>query len=139
MESVRRGRPFASAAARPSIVKRFERPERVLRSELGRLELITVGGHAIGKGIYAPGWRWSHSGATGTRLSGLPDHLGVVLSGRLKVQNPNGEETDLVPGDFFSTAGEADVWVVGYRTCEILYLSGVEALIQRMDSTRKEE
>lgn len=135
MESVRRGRPVVSAAPAASIVKRFENPERVLTFERGRLELITVGGSAIGKGSYAPGWRWS----TGVTRIGVPDHLGVVLSGRVKVRNPGGAETDLVPGDFFSISGEEDLWVVGYRTCEILYLSGVEALVQQLNSIHKEE
>jgi hypothetical protein len=139
MESVRRGRTEASATPDSSIVKRFENPERILAFDYGRLEIITVGGRPIGKGSYAPGWRWSHGGAAGAVQNRLPDHIGVVLSGRIKVRNSKGQETDLVPGDFFSIAGEGDAWVVGYRTCEILYLSGVEALVQQLNSLRKEE
>src|SRR5256885_9982629 len=32
--------------------------------------------------------------------------------------------SDLTPGDFFHVATEYDSWVVGYRPCEVLYVSG---------------
>lgn len=117
-----------------SIVKRFDKPEKVLLFDKGRLELITVGGWVIGKGSYSPGWRWSHvaSAAPGSS-EGPPNHVGVVLSGRAKVAiGGEGQEIDLTPGDFFHLAIEYDTWVVGYRTCEVLYLSGVEALADRV-------
>jgi hypothetical protein len=115
-----------------SIVKRFDSAERVLSFEQGRLDVIMVGGRAIGKGSYAPGWRWSRVAQAGAGRRGLPEHVGVVLSGRAKVRIQGGSEVDLMPGDFFHITTEEDAWVVGYRPCEILYLSGVEALIQQL-------
>ena len=115
------------------VVKRFDTPERVLVFDQGRLELITVGGRAIGKGSYAPGWRWSRCAAGAT--SSRDTHMGVVLSGRVKLQLQDGSEIDLTPGDFFHVAAEFDEWVVGYRPCEILYLSGVETLIRRVEQS----
>ncbi len=115
-----------------SIVKRFDSAERVLSFEQGRLDVIMVGGRAIGKGSYAPGWRWSRVALAGAARRGLPEHVGVVLSGRAKVRIHGGSEIDLMPGDFFHITTEEDAWVVGYRPCEILYLSGVEALIQQL-------
>ena len=117
-----------------SIVKRFDAPEKVLLLDKGRLELITVGGRAIGKGSYSPGWRWSHAFTASTRpTDGPPEHVGVVLSGRAKVLLAGGREVDITPGDFFHIASEYDSWVVGYRPCEVLYLSGVEALVGRVN------
>jgi len=126
--------PAAADAA--SIVKRFDNPEKVLMFDQGRLEMITVGGRAIGKGSYAPGWRWSRC-ATSSAPAGarLPEHVGVVLTGRAKVLIHEGSEIDLNPGDFFHITAEDDEWVVGYRPCEILYLSGVEALIHQLHRT----
>lgn len=118
----------ASTAELPSIVKRFDRPERVLLLENGRLEAITVGGRAIVKGSYAPGWRWSRLAAAARR--GLAGQVGVVLSGRITMRVLDGQEVDVTPGDFFHIRTEDEAWVVGYRPCEILYLSGVESLIQ---------
>jgi len=119
-----------------SIVKRFDNPERVLVLDQGRLEVITVGGKTLGKGSYAPGWKWSLC-ATAPALSGrgMPEHVGVVLSGRAKVLIHDGSEIELTPGGFFHITSEDDAWVVGYRPCEILYLSGVEALIKQLHRT----
>jgi len=122
-----------SASETALVVKRFDTPERVLVFDQGRLELMTVGGRAIGKGSYAPGWPWSRC-ATGpaSPADALAEHVGMVLSGRVKVQLPDGSEIDLTPGDFFQIAAEYDGWVVGYRPCEILYLSGVDAIVKRV-------
>jgi hypothetical protein len=38
-----------------------------------------------------------------------------------------------MPGDFFHIESEYDSWVVGYRPCEVLYVSGVEALVRRVE------
>ena len=122
-----------TAADATSIVKRFDNPEKVLMFDQGRLELITVGGRAIGKGSYSPGWRWSRCAtAPAPARSELPEHVGVVLTGRAKVLMREGSEIELLPGDFFHITAEEDEWVVGYRPCEILYLSGVEAMIKEL-------
>lgn len=117
-----------------SIVKRFDHPEKVLVLEKGRLEVITVGGKTLGRGSYAPGWRWSHAPTAVARPGDRPPaHVGVVLSGRAKVVVDEGREVDLTPGDFFHISSEYDSWVVGYRPCEVLYVSGIEALVHRME------
>lgn len=124
-----------SAETLALIVKRFDRPEQLLVFDSGRLEVITVGGRAIGKGSYAPGWRWSRCATQTAPLSGgLAEPVGVVLSGQARFAAPDGEEVDLHPGDLFQTPTTTtwDEWVVGQRPCEILYLSGVEALIRRL-------
>ncbi len=132
-------RQVAASSGRPEsggklIVKRFDAPEKVLVLDKGRLELITLGGAVIGRGSYSPGWRWSQVAPASARPGeGPPEHMGVVLSGRAKVQIDEGQEVDLTPGDFFHIASEYDSWVVGYRPCEVLYLDGVEALVNRVN------
>ncbi len=117
-----------------SIVKRFDEPEKRLVFDKGRLELITVGGRVIGKGSYAPGWRWSQVSTTPSGPRALmPEHVGVVLSGRAKMLLEGGREIEIMPGDFFHVATEYDLWVVGYRPCEVLYVSGIEALVNRVN------
>jgi hypothetical protein len=125
----------AGTAELTANIKRFERPEHLLVFDSGRLEVITVGGQAIGKGSYAPGWRWSRCAtSTASMRGGLSETVGVVLSGQARVKLREGDEVDLHPGDFFHTviASGHDEWVVGQRPCEILYLSGVEALIRQL-------
>jgi len=82
----------------------------------------------IGKGSYGPGWKWSRAAGGG----GLPAHVGVVLSGRAKARERAGRETDLLPGDCFHLTTATDLRVVGYRPCEILYVSGVEGLMHKL-------
>ncbi|HTR19869.1 MAG TPA: hypothetical protein VMH88_03370 [Gemmatimonadales bacterium] len=113
----------------PSIVKRFDTPERVLVFDHGRLEIITVGGKTLGRGSYGPGWRWSKAVTPGVHKP--PEHVGVVLSGRAKLVIDDAE-MDLTPGDFFHVATEFESWVLGYRPVEVLYVSGVEALVNRL-------
>ena len=115
-----------------TIVKRFDTPDRVVTFDNGRLEVITLGGRVIGRGSYGAGWRWSHAARVPARGERPPDHIGVLLSGRAKVIIGEAEEIDLAPGDFFHIATEFDGWVVGHRPCEVLYIDGVEALINRL-------
>jgi len=114
------------------VVKRFETPETVLRFDQGRLELVTLDGRLVGKGSYRPGWRWSQ--VTGPERRGRRplQQTGVILSGRAKIQIPDRGEVDLTPGDFFHVSSEYESWVVGYRPCEVLYIDGMEALVERL-------
>jgi hypothetical protein len=120
-----------TGAAADHSVRRFDVPERVLEFEGGRIEVITVGGVTLAKGSFAPGWRWSDRRSERPRSGKAPRFAGVVLSGRARVRAGDGTEFDVIPGDFFHSTTEDDCWVVGYRPCEILYLAGVEALIER--------
>ena len=115
-----------------SVLRRFDAPDRVVTVDHGRLEVITVGALVIGRGSYGPGWRWSQTARVPPHGERPPDHVGVVLSGRAKVVIEGAEEIDLTPGDFFHIATEFDGWVVGHRPCEVLYISGVEQLISRL-------
>jgi len=39
------------------ILKRFEQPDETRIFELGRFEVVTLGGMTIGRATYLPGWR----------------------------------------------------------------------------------
>lgn len=117
------------------MLRRFDVPDSIVTFDQGRLEVITVDGMVIGRGSYAPGWRWSHTAQAAVPGEARPDYVGVVLSGRAKVVIADGEEIDLTPGDFFHIGAEFDGWVVGQRPCEILYIKGVEQLMGRLRPT----
>lgn len=123
MSIVRQTSIPAPVAPTPSFVKRFDTPERSVGFGDGRLDIIEIGGRSVGKGSFAPGWKWTPT--PGVRSAGF---TGVVLSGRAKVKVKSGESADLAPGDFFAVTPEDECWVVGMRPCEILYLDGVQAL-----------
>ncbi len=118
--------PFVS----PCIIKRFDAPEQVLAFDNGRLEVIAIGDRLIGKGSYGAGWRWSVAANKAFLGDRSLDYVGIVLSGRAKVAIGE-HEFDLTPGDFFHVASELDLWVIGTRPCEVLYISGVEGLMNR--------
>lgn|SRR5690349_17676292 len=118
----------ASSTVSPvsTLVKRFDTPERSVGFGDGRLDVIAIGGRVIGKGSFAPGWKWTPE--PGLEAAGF---TGVVLSGRAKVKAKGGESADLTPGDFFTVKGEDECWVVGLRPCEILYVDGIDRLVER--------
>ena len=65
------------------ILKRFEQPDEVREFELGKFELVTLGGMTIGRATYQPGWKGSvHVGAALGQASCHVEHVGMVVSGR---------------------------------------------------------
>ena len=39
----------------------FGRPHEIRAFPQGKLELVTIGGATVGRGVFEPGWRWSTS------------------------------------------------------------------------------
>lgn len=74
---------------------------------------------AIGLGTYLPGWKWSlHIGAQ----SGKPSekHIGYVVSGCMTIEDSNGHESQIGPGEAFEVSPGHDAWVVGTVPCVAL-------------------
>ena len=70
----------------------------------------------IGFGTYHPGWRWSlHAGPQTGKAS--ENHIGYVISGRMMVQDPSGNEMAIEPGYAFEIAQGSDAWVIGNEPC----------------------
>ncbi|HET7815111.1 MAG TPA: cupin domain-containing protein [Candidatus Baltobacteraceae bacterium] len=84
----------------------------------GRLEVVTVAGHTIGKGTFEPGWTWSTSvkPIAQTDLCEA-EHLGCIVSGKMHVKMRDGTETDFVEGDALHLEPGHDAWVVGSEPC----------------------
>lgn len=63
---------------------------------------------------YDPGWRWSKDikPVAGTQSCQF-HHVGVTLSGRLRVQMQDGVELEVGPGEVFEFPPGHDAWVVG--------------------------
>lgn len=74
---------------------------------------------AVGKGEYLPGWQWSkHAGVQ----TGKPSerHIGYIISGKMRVKSPKGEELTVGAGEAFELSPGHDAWVVGNETCVAL-------------------
>jgi quercetin dioxygenase-like cupin family protein len=108
------------------VMKRFESPDETRRMVKGAFELVHLGGMAIGRATYEPGWRWSeHVGrALGQRYCTV-EHVGMVLSGTATAAFEDGRVTMLRAGDlFYIPPIPHDSWVVGGEPYVSLHLSG---------------
>jgi quercetin dioxygenase-like cupin family protein len=102
-------------------------PEETREFPRGRFELFRIGGVAIGRASYEPGWRWTeHVGPTaGTELCEV-EHVGLVVSGRAAVLMADGAERLLEPGDLFAIPPGHDSWVVGEEPYVSLHFLGAD-------------
>jgi class 3 adenylate cyclase len=94
--------------------QRFSQPTDVRTLPRGRIDVVELDNTVVGRMTYEPGWRWSVDirPIAGTETCQY-HHLGVTLSGRLRVQMPDGTELEIAPGDVFEIPPGHDAWVVG--------------------------
>jgi hypothetical protein len=91
----------------------------------GHLDVITLGGFTLGRGVYEPGWRWSDDvrPIAGTD-SCQTRHTGICVAGRMTVRAADGTETHIGPGDVCVIEPGHDAWTVGDEAC-VMYDTGV--------------
>jgi hypothetical protein len=92
----------------------FGDPKETREFELGKVELIEVGGGMVGRLTLQPGWRWSEHvrPIAGTEWCDAP-HFQYHVSGTLHVKMADGAEWDSGPGDVTNLPAGHDAWVVG--------------------------
>ena len=115
-----------SAAGVEVILKRFEQPDEVRAMANGKFEIVRLGGMAIGRATYEPGWKWSlHVGPTIGERRCHVEHLGIVISGHATAAFDDGRVFDLTAGTVFYIPPEPhDSWVVGNELYVSLHLMG---------------
>jgi hypothetical protein len=96
------------------ILKRFEQPDETRTMELGKYEVVRLGGLTIGRAIYQPGWKWSKHVGPGIGLSRCPvEHVGLVLTGEATAAFDDGRVIPLRAGNlFYIPPIPHDSWVV---------------------------
>jgi hypothetical protein len=110
-----------------AILKRFESPDEVREFELGRFELVHLGGMTIGRASYQPGWKWSqHVGAPLGQASCQVEHVGMVVSGCATAAMDDGRVFEMRGGDLFYIPPGHDSWVVGDEPYVSLHFSGAD-------------
>lgn len=108
-------------------IKRFDAAEEVRHFEKGKFELVRIGGMTIGRASYEPGWKWSvHVGPLTGAATCEVEHVGLVVSGRVKVLMNDGTEIEMGPGDLFSIGPGHDSWVVGDEPYVSLHFLGAD-------------
>jgi len=110
------------------ILKRFDHPDETREMELGRFELVRIGGVSIGRATYLPGWRWSEH--VGRRLGQARcdiEHVGLVLAGAATAAFEDGRVIEMREGDLFYVPPEPhDSWVVGDTPYVSLHFMGTD-------------
>lgn len=109
-------------------VRRFDAPDEHRTFPLGRFDLVTIGATTVGRAEYEPGWRWSeHVGAALGKRSCDVSHVGLVLSGRNRIEMDDGRVIEVGPGDLFEIGPGHDSVVVGDEPYVSVHLLGGEA------------
>ena len=109
------------------VLKRFDSPDEVREFELGRFELVDLGGMTIGRATYQPGWKWSvHVGAPLGQTSCHVEHVGMVVSGCAAAGMDDGRVVEMRAGDLFYIAPGHDSWVVGEEPYVSLHFLGAD-------------
>ena len=108
------------------VLKRFDAPDEVREMELGRFEIVCVGGMTIGRATYQPGWRWSqHVGQNLGQTHCNVEHVGMVVSGTATAAFEDGTVKHLTPGTlFYIPQTPHDSWVVGDEEYVSLHFLG---------------
>jgi uncharacterized RmlC-like cupin family protein len=110
------------------ILKRFDSPDEIREFELGRFEVVTIGGMTIGRATYQPGWKWSeHVGKPIGQSRCQVEHVGLVVSGCATAAIEDGRVVEMRAGDiFYIPPGPPghDSWVVGDEPYVSLHFLG---------------
>ena len=99
--------------------KSFDSPDEVRPFEgKGKVDVVVVGGHTVGRGEFEPGWKWSTNlkpiaGTDSCEVS----HLGYCMAGRMKIMMDDGAEFEIGAGEAAAIPPGHDAEVVGDETC----------------------
>lgn len=94
--------------------RRFSESDDVRVIPHGKIDVVALDDRVIGRMTYEPGWRWSVDvrPIAQTHLCQF-HHVGVTMSGRLRVQMQDGVELEIGPSEVFEIPPGHDAWVVG--------------------------
>ena len=103
-------------------VKNFDSPDETRPFEgKGQAEILNVGGKAIGKGVFEPGWKWSENVKPIAQTDSCQaHHVGHCVAGSLHVVTDEGSEFDIGVGDAYEILPGHEAWVVGDATYSAL-------------------
>jgi quercetin dioxygenase-like cupin family protein len=106
--------------------KSLDTPDETRRFvDKGRVDVVHLGAVSVGRFVLEPGWRWSeHVKPMAGTESCQVQHVGYVLSGRMKVVMDDGTEAETGAGDAAVIPPGHDAWKVGDEPCVWLEFAG---------------
>lgn len=108
-----------------ALVRRFDDPDEHRDFPLGAFDLLEIAGMSLGRASYEPGWRWSeHVGRELGQTTCEVSHVGLVLSGRNRIEMDDGRVVEVGPGDVFAIGPGHDSVVVGDEPYVSVHLVG---------------
>jgi hypothetical protein len=100
--------------AKTSERKTFSKPDETREFPHGRAEILNIGGGAVGRLVFQPGWRWSTDVKPLAKTTSCEaPHFQYHLSGRLGIRMDDGTEFIAEPGEVTALPSGHDAWVVG--------------------------
>ena len=113
----------------PGEVRNFDSPDETRPFEgKGKAEIVNVGGHTVGKGVFEPGWKWSENVKPIAKTDSCQaHHVGYCLSGSMAVQLDDGTTMEINAGDVFDIPPGHDAEITGDEPCIQLDFSGFGA------------
>ena len=91
----------------------------------GHMDVVSLAGVTVGRGVFNPGWKWSNDvkPIVGGESCQAP-HTGYIVSGRMHVVMNDGTELEAGPGDALVIGPGHDAWIVGDEPCVMIDWSG---------------
>jgi class 3 adenylate cyclase len=111
-----------------SASKSLENPDSVIEFPGIRARIVELGDLTVGEFVAQPGWRWRKD--VRPTVGGewcQARHIGMVLSGRLGIEFPDGTELEFGPNDVFDIPPGHDGFTVGDEPCVQVEWSGIRA------------
>jgi class 3 adenylate cyclase len=108
----------------------------VRRFPHGRIDVVEMDDHVVGRLVHEPGWRWSIDvkPIAGTDSCQF-HHVGYVVSGRMRAQMPDGTELEMGPEEVFEIPPGHDAWVVGDEPWVAIDFEGMRTYAKPRDAT----
>jgi quercetin dioxygenase-like cupin family protein len=107
--------------------KSLSNPDEVrpFKDGKGEVAIFALGNHIIGRGEFAPGWRWSeHVKPIAGTDSCHAEHTGIILEGSMVVRMNDGSEMEYGAGDLFYMPPGHDAWIPGNQRCVLIDVTG---------------
>lgn len=115
----------------------LDEPDEVRAFTNGRLELFHVGGIVMSRTVFEPGWHWAeHVKPIAGTASCRAHHMGVVLSGTLRVRMDDGAEFTIGSNCAYDIQPGHDGWVVGNEPWVTIDFIGMDDFAVELDDDR---